>query len=49
MAQWARHPAPMWRVKLVLAVLVLAGFLYSIEHIWGWPSWLTVNGKVRLQ
>ena len=26
--------------------LTLAGFaLFGIEWLWGWPDWLTVNGK----
>jgi hypothetical protein len=36
-ALWARHPLSWRRVKFGL-----------IEHIWGWPDWLRVNGRMRL-
>ena len=49
MARWARHPPPMWRVKLVVGVVILCLVLFGIEHFWGWPEWLTVNGKARLR
>lgn len=47
MAKWARNP-PSWRsVKLGAAVLAACLLLWGIEMIWGWPDWLTVNGKIR--
>lgn len=49
MARWARQRPPMWRIKLVLGVLAASFLLYGIEHVWGWPDWLTVNGKARLR
>lgn len=49
MARWARNPAPMWRVKLVVGVVLLSLILFGIEQVWGWPEWLTVNGKVRIR
>ena len=45
MARWARRPPSMGRVKLVLGVVILCLVLFAIEHFWGWPDWLTVNGK----
>ncbi len=45
MAQWARNPPSWGRVKLVLGVVAVCGALVGIETIWGWPDWLTVNGK----
>lgn len=43
MARWARHPPSPQRVKLVLAVIGLCVVIFAIEHIWGWPAWLTPN------
>lgn len=45
MAQWARNPPSGGRVKLVLGVILLCFALFGIEWLWGWPDWLTVNGK----
>lgn len=47
MSQWVRHPPSRGRVKLVLAVGAVCVALWGIELIWGWPAWLTVNGKLR--
>lgn len=49
MARWARHPPPMSRVKLVVGVVILCFILFGIEHVWGWPDWLRVNGKAKLR
>ena len=49
MARWARNPSPMGRVKLVLGVVLLCLVLFGIEHVWGWPDWLKVNGKAKLR
>ena len=47
MARWARHPPSPGRVKLVLGVVGLCLALYAVEHIWGWPQWATVNGRIK--
>lgn len=47
MAQWARNPPSPGRVRLVLGVVAACFALWGIEQIWGWPDWLTVNGRVR--
>ena len=45
MSKWARNP-PSWKqVKLVVGVVLLCFALYGVELLWGWPDWLTVNGK----
>lgn len=49
MARWARNPPPMARVKLVVGVVILCFVVFGIEYFWGWPDWLTVNGKTRLR
>ncbi|MDZ4312472.1 MAG: hypothetical protein U1A24_18140 [Cypionkella sp.] len=49
MSRLARHPPPLWKVKLVLGVIVLCLVLFGIEQIWGWPDWLSVNGKAKLR
>ncbi len=47
MSRWARNP-PSWRtVRLVVAVIAACLLLVGIEHVWGWPDWLTVNGMSR--
>lgn len=46
MSRWARHP-PSAKMALVIAAIVLVALsLVAVEHIWGWPDWLTVN-RVR--
>jgi hypothetical protein len=47
MSRWARHPPPMRRVLLVLGVIAACLALWGVEQIWGWPAWLTVNGRLR--
>ena len=47
MSQWARHPPSWGRVKLVLGVVGLCLAVWGVELIWGWPEWLTVNGRGR--
>jgi len=41
------HPPSKSRVLLVLAVVAISLSLYGIEHLWGWPDWLTVNRVPR--
>jgi len=47
MSQWVRNPPPLWKVLLVLAVIAACLGLAGLEYLWGWPDWLTVNGRVR--
>ncbi len=47
MSQWARHPPPMWKVKLVVAVVLMCVAIFGIEQIWGWPEALRVNKLPR--
>jgi len=44
LSRLVRHPPSRGRVYLILAVLAIVGVLYGIEHLWGWPDWLTPNG-----
>ena len=46
MTQWARHPPPLWRVRLVAGVVAACLALVAVEYVWGWPEWLTVNGRM---
>jgi hypothetical protein len=48
MSRWARRPPSLQRVVLVVAVIVLCLLLVGAEWLWGWPDWLTVNGRPRL-
>ena len=47
MARWARHPPSMRTVLLVGGLLAVCLAVWGAEQIWGWPDWLTVNGRVR--
>lgn len=47
MSQWARNPPSRRRVMLAGGVLAICLLLWGVETIWGWPDWLTVNGRVR--
>lgn len=47
MAKWARHPPSPGRVKLVLGVVAICFALWGVELFWGWPDWLSVNGKAH--
>ena len=49
MARLARHPPPMWRVKLGIGVGIFCLILFGIEQFWGWPEWLSVNGPTKLR
>lgn len=47
MSKWARKPPSMGQVKLVLSVVAFCFAIWGIEQLWGWPDFLTVNGKVK--
>ncbi len=47
MARWVRHPPSVQRLVIVAVVLALCLTLVGIEHVWGWPDWLRVNGRMR--
>ena len=47
MARWVRHPPSVQRLAIVAVVLALCLTLVGIEHVWGWPDWLRVNGRMR--
>ena len=49
MARWAHRPPPMWRVKLVVGVVLLALLIAGIERFIGWPDMLTVEPHPRPQ
>ncbi|GLS85119.1 hypothetical protein GCM10010873_00920 [Cypionkella aquatica] len=49
MSRWARNPPPLWRVKLVLGVIALCFVLWGVEQFWGWPDWLSTNGKAKIR
>ena len=48
MARWARQPHSLQRVIIVAVVVVLCLGVAGAEWLWGWPDWLTVNGRMRL-
>lgn len=51
MARWARKPPSAGRVKLVFGVILLCVALFAVEHLIGWPAWLTPdyvpNGRFK--
>lgn len=47
MAKWARNPPSAARVKLVIGVILICLALVAIEHFFGWPEWLTLEGGGR--
>ena len=49
MARWARRPPSAAHVRLVLAVLALCAAIVAVEHVWGWPEALTLEGGARLR
>lgn len=49
MARWVRHPPAPRRVALWVGVIVVCLMVAGAEWLWGWPDWLTVNGKPRLK
>ncbi len=48
LARWSRRPASARRVALVAAVIALSLALAAVDHIFGWPAWLSVNPPTRL-
>ncbi len=48
MARWARHPPSPQRVKLVVGIIAACIAIGTIEWLWGWPDWLTVQKIPRL-
>jgi hypothetical protein len=47
MSMLARRPPPLWKVKLVIGVIVICLVIFGVENIWGWPDFLSVNGRFR--
>lgn len=47
MVRWLRHPPSLARVILVAVTIGLCLAVVGIEHFWGWPDWLKVNGPMR--
>jgi hypothetical protein len=48
-SRWARRP-PSWRqLRMLLIILAIGLALVGIEHLWGWPDFLTVNGPMKMR
>lgn len=47
MARWVRNPPSSRMAMIWIAIIVLCLAIAGAEHVWGWPDWLTVNGKGR--
>jgi hypothetical protein len=48
MARWLRHPPSKRQILIWVVVGALCCAVAGIEWLWGWPDWLTVNGRPRL-
>jgi len=48
MVRWVRHPPSPRMAMLSLTVILACLLLAGAEWLWGWPDWLTVNGRQRL-
>ena len=46
-SQLVRNPPSQRRLVIYGAALAASLIVAGIEWVWGWPDWLTVNGKVR--
>lgn len=47
MSQWARNPPSARKVAFVLGIVALCLGLGAYEYVFGWPEFLTVNGKIK--
>ena len=48
MARWVRHPPSPRMAAIWALVIVVCLAVAGAEWLWGWPDWLTVNGRARL-
>jgi hypothetical protein len=48
MARWLRHPPSKRTMAIWVVVILLCLLIAGAEWLWGWPAWLTVNGRARL-
>lgn len=48
MARWVRHPPSRRTMAIWVVVILLCLLIAGAEWLWGWPAWLTVNGRARL-
>lgn len=46
MSQWLRRAPSRQRLILLGAVIGLCLAVFAVERLYGWPSWLTVNGRM---
>ncbi len=49
MARWVRHPPSPRMAAIWVGVIVVCLLVAGAEWLWGWPDWLTVNGRPRLR
>ncbi len=47
MARLVRHPPSVRLAALWVGVILVCLLIGGAEWLWGWPDWLTVNGKMR--
>ena len=49
MSNWVRNPPSLRKVLFIGAILGACLVLVGIEYFWGWPDWLTLEGKGRVR
>jgi hypothetical protein len=49
MAKWVRNPPSPRTAALWIGVIVACLLVGGAEYLWGWPDWLTVNDRPRVQ
>ena len=47
MSRWAQNPPGEKRVIFVLAIIAICVAVVAIEHIFGWPDWLSMDPRNR--
>ncbi|WP_206020870.1 hypothetical protein [Roseococcus sp. SYP-B2431] len=46
MSQWLRRPPSRRRLILMGVAVALCLIVFAFERLYGWPSWMTVNGRM---
>lgn len=46
MSQWLRRPPSRQQVIIMGAAIALCLAVFAFERLYGWPSWMTVNGHM---